>query len=64
MEALRTANGSFTPALLLATGLLAASVALVAQMRDVAPGSASPAPALAGAGVSSPAEPTQPSSDL
>jgi len=34
MEALRTPSGSFTPALLLATGLLVVSVALVTQMKD------------------------------
>jgi hypothetical protein len=34
MEALKTPNGSFTPALLLAIGLLAVSVALVKQMKD------------------------------
>ena len=34
MEALKTANGSFTPALLLALGLLVVSVALVTQMKD------------------------------
>jgi MFS family permease len=34
MEALKTADGSFTPALLLAIGLLVVSVALVTQMKD------------------------------
>ena len=34
MEALKTPNGSFTPALLLAIGLLVVSVALVTQMKD------------------------------
>lgn len=34
MEALKTADGSFTPALLLALGLLVVSVALVTQMKD------------------------------
>ena len=34
MEALRTADGSFTPALLLAIGLLVVSAALVTQMKD------------------------------
>jgi len=34
MEALRTADGSFTPALLLAFGLLVVSAALVTQMKD------------------------------
>ena len=34
MEALRTADGSFTPALLLAIGLLLVGVALVTQMKD------------------------------
>ena len=34
MEALKTADGSFTPALLLAFGLLVVSVALVTQMKD------------------------------
>ena len=34
MEALKTADGSFTPALLLAIGLLVLSVALVTQMKD------------------------------
>jgi len=34
MEALKTANGSFTPALLLAIGLLVVSLALVTQMKD------------------------------
>jgi len=34
MEALKTADGSFTPALLLALGLLLVSVALVTQMKD------------------------------
>jgi cyanate permease len=34
MEALKTANGSFTPALLLALGLMAVSVALITQMKD------------------------------
>ena len=34
MEALRTADGSFTPALLLATGLLVVSLVLVTQMKD------------------------------
>jgi len=34
MEALKTANGSFTPALLLAVGLMVVSVALVTQMKD------------------------------
>ena len=34
MEALKTADGSFTPALLLAFGLLVVSMALVTQMKD------------------------------
>jgi MFS family permease len=34
MEALKTADGSFTPALLLALGLLVVSVVLVTQMKD------------------------------
>ena len=34
MEALKTSNGSFTPALLLAIGLLLISVLLVTQMKD------------------------------
>jgi MFS family permease len=34
MEALRTADGSFTPALLLSIGLLVLAVALVTQMKD------------------------------
>lgn len=34
MEALKTADGSFTPALLLSVGLLLASVLFVSQMRD------------------------------
>jgi len=34
MEALRTAEGSFTPALLLSTGLLVVSAVLVTQMKD------------------------------
>jgi MFS family permease len=34
MEALKTPDGSFTPSLLLAVGLLAVSVALVTQMKD------------------------------
>ncbi|MFN8398510.1 MAG: MFS transporter [Anaerolineales bacterium] len=34
MEALKTADGSFTPALLLAIGLLVVSAALVTQMKD------------------------------
>ena len=34
MEALKTAEGSFTPALLLAIGLLVVSVAMVTQMKD------------------------------
>ena len=36
MEALKTADGSFTPALLMATGLLVVSMALVTQMKDAA----------------------------
>jgi MFS family permease len=36
MEALKSANGSFTPALLLAIGLLVVGVALVTQMKDAA----------------------------
>jgi sugar phosphate permease len=36
MEALRTANGSFTSSLLLATGLLAISALLVTQMEEPA----------------------------
>ena len=35
MEALKSADGSFTPALLLAIGLLAVSAGLVTQMKDV-----------------------------
>lgn len=34
MEALKTRNGSFTPALLLAIGLLVVSVVLISQMKD------------------------------
>ncbi|HEX6035810.1 MAG TPA: hypothetical protein VFY83_15325, partial [Anaerolineales bacterium] len=34
MEALKTPNGSFTPALLLAIGLLVLSALLVTQMKD------------------------------
>jgi MFS family permease len=34
MEALKTANGSFTPALLLALGLMVVSVVFIAQMKD------------------------------
>ena len=34
MEALKTANGSFTPALLLALGLMAVSIALITQMKE------------------------------
>jgi MFS family permease len=34
MEALKTSNGSFTPALLLAIGLLVISALLVTQMKD------------------------------
>ena len=34
MEALKTPDGSFTPALLLAIGLLVVSVALVTQLKD------------------------------
>jgi MFS family permease len=34
MSALKTADGSFTPALLLAIGLLVVSVALVTQLKD------------------------------
>jgi hypothetical protein len=34
MEALKTPNGSFTPALLLAIGLLVVSALLVTQMKD------------------------------
>lgn len=34
MEAFKTADGSFTPALLLAVGLLVVSVALISQMKD------------------------------
>jgi MFS family permease len=36
MEALKSANGSFTPALLLAIGLLVVGVVLVTQMKDAA----------------------------
>jgi len=36
MEALKTADGSFTPALVLAIGLLVVSAALVTQMKDPA----------------------------
>jgi len=36
MEALRTANGSFTSSLLLATGLLVISALLVTQMEEPA----------------------------
>jgi MFS family permease len=36
MEAFKTADGSFTPALLLAVGLLVLAVALVTQMKDAA----------------------------
>jgi hypothetical protein len=34
MSALRTADGSFTPALLLGIGLIGVSVLLISQMRD------------------------------
>jgi hypothetical protein len=34
MEALKTPNGSFTPALLLAIGLLVISALLATQMKD------------------------------
>lgn len=34
MEALKTSNGSFTPALLMAAGLLVLSAALITQMKD------------------------------
>jgi hypothetical protein len=34
MEALKTRDGSFTPALLLAIGLLVVSVVLISQMKD------------------------------
>jgi hypothetical protein len=34
MEALKTENGSFTPALLLAIGLLVISALIVTQMKD------------------------------
>jgi hypothetical protein len=34
MERLKTSDGSFTPALLLAIGLLVVSVVFVAQMKD------------------------------
>jgi hypothetical protein len=34
MQALQTPNGSFTPGLLLACGLLFASVFLIVQMKD------------------------------
>ena len=34
MEAMKTSDGSFTPALLLAIGLLVVSVGLVTQMKD------------------------------
>jgi MFS family permease len=37
MEALRTPNGSFTPALLLAIGLMLVSIALITQMKDPKP---------------------------
>ena len=37
MEALKTANGSFTPALLLALGLMAVSIALITQMKEADP---------------------------
>jgi MFS family permease len=37
MEALKTADGSFTPALLLAVGLLVVSLVLVTQMKDAIP---------------------------
>ncbi|MBL8055319.1 MAG: MFS transporter, partial [Anaerolineales bacterium] len=37
MEALKSADGSFTPALLLAIGLLGVSALLVTQMKDPAP---------------------------
>jgi len=40
MEALKTADGSFTPALLLAIGLLVVSLALVTQMKDAIPAQA------------------------
>ena len=34
MEAMRTADGSFSPSLLLAVGLLVVSVVLITQMKD------------------------------
>lgn len=46
MEAMRTADGSFTPSLLLAVGLLVACAALVTRMRD--PGRNAGAPDRAG----------------
>lgn len=39
MEALQTSDGSFTPSLLLAVGLLVVSAGLVTQMKDPQPGS-------------------------
>jgi hypothetical protein len=35
MEAMKSSDGSFTPALLLAVGLLCVSAVFVAQMKDV-----------------------------
>lgn len=45
MEALKTPDGAFTPALLLAAALLLASTALIALMRDPKPAPVSPAAA-------------------
>lgn len=42
MEALKTPDGAFTPALLLAAGLLALSTLLIIQMKDPKPASAPP----------------------
>jgi MFS family permease len=41
MEAMRTADGSFTPSLLLALGLLVLSIFLILTMQEVAPAAAS-----------------------
>jgi len=42
MEALKTPEGAFTPALLLAAGLLALSTGLILLLKDPKPASAAP----------------------
>ena len=54
MEALRTSNGSFTPSLLLAAVLLAASAVAVSRLKDAAP---APAGAVQAQPASAPAPP-------